>query len=187
MKTINSVEVLPNIFAVSNRQVNYYLVKVKQKYIAFDAGGSSKMSLNELDKLNIKPEDITLVFLTHTDSDHTAAISLFSHAKIYISKPEEQIIDGRVKRAFFMNNKLNCPYETLDNGETVDIDGVSINCMVTPGHTPGSTCYIVDGKYLFSGDNFGLKNGKATLFIKIFNMDGNEQEKVLLKYQGCRI
>ena len=145
MKTINSVEVLPNIFAVSNRQVNYYLVKVKQKYIAFDAGGSKKMSLNELNRLNIKPEDTTAVFLTHTDSDHTAGISLFSHAKIYISKPEEQIIDGRVKRAFFMNNKLNCPYETLDDGETVDIDGVSVKCIITPGHTKGSACYTADG------------------------------------------
>ncbi|MCL2815204.1 MAG: MBL fold metallo-hydrolase [Oscillospiraceae bacterium] len=186
MKIINSAEVLPNIFAVSNRQVNFYLVKVNRKYIAFDAGGSKKMSLKELGKLNIKPEDITDVFLTHTDSDHTAAIGLFSRAKIYISKPEKQIIDGRVKRAFFMDNKLDCPHETLDDGETVDTDGAGIKCMVTPGHTPGSACYIMDGKYLFSGDNFGLKNGKATLFIPLFNMDGSEQKKSIAKISGLQ-
>ena len=181
MKTINSFEVLPDIFAVSNRQVNFYLVKMNQKYIAFDAGSSNKTSLNELTKLNIKPEDITAVFLTHTDSDHIAGIGLFPNATIYISKPEEQIINGSIKRAFFMNNKLSCPYETLDDGESVDIDGMSIKCMVTPGHTPGSACYTADGKYLFSGDNFGLKNGKATLFIALFNMDGKEQKKSIAK------
>ena len=76
-----------------------------------------------------------------------------------------------------MDNKLRCPYETLDDGKTVEIDGVNVKCMVTPGHTIGSACYIADGKYLFSGDNFGLKNGKATQFIRIFNMDGSEHKR----------
>jgi len=106
---------------------------------------------------------------------------LFTNAKIYISNSEEQLINGRVKRAFFMNNKLNCLYETLDDGETVVIDGVNIKCMVTPGHTPGSACYIADGKYLFSGDNFGLKTGKAKLFIAFFNMDGKKQKESIVK------
>jgi len=177
MKTTKTGEVLPNIYAVSNRQVCFYIVKTKQKYIAFDAGANSDMSVGELGKLNIKPGDVAAVFLTHTDSDHVAALGLFANAKVYISKPEEQLINGSVKRAFFMDNKLHCPYETLDDGETVDIEGAKVKCMITPGHTVGSACYIMDGKYLFSGDNFGLKNGKATLFIWFFNMDGNEQKK----------
>ena len=176
MKTTNTGEVIPNIYAVSNRQVCFYIVKTNQKYIAIDAGGNSDMSVQELNKLNITPEDVAAGFLTHTDSDHVAALGLFVNAKVYISKPEEQLINGSVKRAFFMDNKLHCSYETLDDGETVDIDGVRIKCMITPGHTIGSACYIMDGKYLFSGDNFGLKNGKATLFIRFFNMDGNKQK-----------
>jgi len=186
MKTTITGEVLTNIYAVSNRQVGFYIVKANQKYIAFDAGGNSDMSLDELNRLSIKPEDVAAVFLTHTDSDHVAALSLFTNAKVYISKPEEQLINGSVKRALFMDNKLSCPYETLDDGETVDTDGVSVKCMLTPGHTIGSACYIMDGRYLFSGDSFALKKGKATLFIRIFNMDGNEQKKSIGKISKLR-
>jgi len=181
MKATKTGEVLPNIYAVSNLQVGFYVVKANQTYIAFDAGGNRNMSVNELCRLSIKPEEIAAVFLTHTDSDHVAALGLFTHAKVYLSKPEEQLISGSVKRASFMDNKLHCPYETLDDGETVDIDGISVKCMITPGHTIGSACYIVDDKYLFSGDNFSLKNGKAAPFLRIFSMDGEEQKKSIGK------
>jgi len=31
-------------------------------------------------------------------------------------------------------------------------DGVVVSVIATPGHTPGSTCYLVDGRWLLSGD-----------------------------------
>jgi glyoxylase-like metal-dependent hydrolase (beta-lactamase superfamily II) len=186
MKPIQTEEVVSNIFAISNGHVNFYLVKTKRKYIAFDAGVSKKMALRELNKLNIKSDDVAAVFLTHTDSDHVGGIELFGHAKVYISKLEEQMIDGSTKRMVLMKNKLPCAYQTLNDSETVDIDGVSVKCIITPGHTKGSACYIVDNKYLFSGDNFSLKNGKARLFIALFNMDGNEQKKSIVKISGLQ-
>jgi len=186
MKATNTGEVLPNVYAISNLQVCFYILKTNQTYIAFDAGGKSSMTVSELSRLNIRPEDVAAVFLTHTDSDHVAALGLFTQAKVYISKREEQLINGSVKRSLFMDNKLHCPYETLDDGDTIEVDSVSVKCMITPGHTIGSVCYIVDGKYLFSGDNFGIKNDKATLFIRFFNMDSNEQKKSIKKIAGLQ-
>ena len=182
MKPIKTGEVLPNVFAIATGMVNFYLVKVEQKYISFDVGASASTAIQELGKLNISPDDVAAVFLTHTDSDHTGAIGLFKQAKVYISKQEEQMIDGSTRRSVFLGfNKLHCPYKTLDNGGFVDIDGLNIKCIVTPGHTKGSACYIVDGKYLFSGDNFALKNGKAIPFTAFFNMDGKEHQKSIAK------
>ena len=37
----------------------------------------------------------------------------------------------------------------------LQLDGVSVRCVHTPGHTPGSTCYLVAGEgagWLFTGD-----------------------------------
>jgi hypothetical protein len=39
----------------------------------------------------------------------------------------------------------------------------------------------VDGKYLFSGDSFGLKDGKVKPFIWFFNMDGDEHKRSIKK------
>jgi glyoxylase-like metal-dependent hydrolase (beta-lactamase superfamily II) len=36
-------------------------------------------------------------------------------------------------------------------GDTLDVGGVRIQLLHTPGHTPGSQCFLVDGK-LVSGD-----------------------------------
>jgi len=77
MKPIKTGEVAPNVYAVSNRQVNFYLVGIDQKYIAVDAGASAGVSRRELEKLRINPEDVLSVFLTHTDSDRTGESGCF--------------------------------------------------------------------------------------------------------------
>ena len=186
MKLIGTREVLSNILAISNKQVDFYLVRLQnRKYIAFDAGASEKMTLPELGNLGIQTEDITAVFLTHTDSDHVGSIGLFKLARVYISKSEKQMVDGSTKRSAFLGYcKLDCPYETLDDGEAVDIDGTNVKCLLTPGHTKGSACFIVDDRYLFSGDSFSLKKGKVKPFIAFFNMDGKEQRKSIRKIAG---
>jgi len=36
--------------------------------------------------------------------------------------------------------------------------GPEVQVLATPGHTPGSVCYLVDGKYLISGDTVFIKS-----------------------------
>ncbi len=40
---------------------------------------------------------------------------------------------------------------TMSDGEEIAVGGGAIRAMHTPGHTPGSTCYLA-GRILFSGD-----------------------------------
>jgi hydroxyacylglutathione hydrolase len=40
----------------------------------------------------------------------------------------------------------------VDSGDLVKVGGVEIRFIHTPGHTPGSQCFLVDGKSLVSGD-----------------------------------
>ncbi len=43
--------------------------------------------------------------------------------------------------------------------------------IITPGHTPGSMCYLINNKYLFTGDALSIKAGKIDKFNEFFNMD----------------
>lgn len=44
-------------------------------------------------------------------------------------------------------------YTAVQDRQLYNLDqGPSIQAIHTPGHTPGSTCYLIDGRYLISGD-----------------------------------
>lgn len=60
-------------------------------------------------------------------------------------------------------------YEPVEDGETVEIGNVKIEAFYSPGHTIGSTSFIVDGEYLLTGDILFIESigrpdlaGKAT-------------------------
>ena len=182
MNPLDSQELMTDIFAIKNSFVNLYLIKTGDKYIAFDAGADEKATKTALDNLGIDENNVAAVFLTHTDNDHTAAVSLFSSAVIYMSESNRSFIgvnEGRTRSKTFLDIKRE--YEILTDDETITVDGVQIQCIFTPGHTPGSACYIVNGRYLFAGDNLNLDNGKAVLFTNVFNMDDETQKQSLHK------
>ena len=49
----------------------------------------------------------------------------------------------------------------LKDGDVLDIDGIRVECFLVPGHTWGHMVYLVDDKYLFTGDTiwFGADGG----------------------------
>lgn len=183
MNACDTKEIIPGIYAVKDSNfVNMYLVKNGSNFVAIDAGINLKIVKQEMDKLKIAPEKVTAVLLTHTDSDHVSAVKLFKNAKVYISSDEEQMINGKTARAaFFMKNKLDSAHEIIKDNQIIDISGLKVKGILTPGHTPGSMSYIINNKYLFTGDTLSLKNQKAELFNKFFNMDSAAEEKSIGK------
>ncbi len=52
----------------------------------------------------------------------------------------------------------------LGDNEELTFDGVKIKCILTPGHTNGGACYLVNGSALFSGDTLFLRSiGRSDL------------------------
>lgn len=172
------------IYAIDNKFVNLFIIHGKDKYIAIDAGNDSKLVEKELKKLSISLENISAVFLTHTHNDHTAAIKLFKNAKIYLSKDEEQMITGKNFNAIISKNKFDRSYNLLDDNQILEVSGIKIECISTPGHTPGSMSYIINNKYLFTGDTLSLKNGSVDIFNKFFNMDSVTEKKSITRLKN---
>lgn len=172
MTAVETGEIVQNVFAVKDAFLNFYLVKNGEHYIALDAGNDAKDIRKELIKLNIELGKIDAILLTHTDSDHVAGISLFKNAIIYISKQEEQLLNGKKSRFFIFGNKINSEkYRLIEDQQTMNIDGIKIQGFLTPGHTPGSMCYLVNDSLLFTGDALRLNQGKIEPFYTFFNMD----------------
>jgi len=95
-------------------------------------------------KLNIKA-----VLMTHTHYDHSQAVSKIvnsTNAIVYVHKTEiSEIKNLGVEKI-----------KTIGEGDSIDVGKIKIKVLHTPGHTPGSVCYLVKNK-LITGD---------TLFIE---------------------
>ena len=172
MHVTETKEVVHNVFAIKDSFVNMFLVKDSDNYVAVDAGEDIKVVRAELVKLNIDSSKVVAVFLTHGDGDHTAALPLFKNAKVYLSSQEEQMINGKTAKMLFFHNKIATKsYILLDDQQTLVLGNISVKGIATPGHTPGSMSYVINNKYLFVGDAFGLKEGKIDKPNKFFSMD----------------
>ncbi len=172
MSPTETGQITDSVYAIKDSFVNIYIIKSGNGYIAIDGGNTIEGIKEGLIKLNISPDNVVAILLTHTDEDHVNAISLFPKALIYISKQEEQMVTGKKSRfLFFKNSKLDRPYNVLDDNQVINLLNLNIKGILVSGHTPGSMCYLINDKYLFTGDALSLKAGKVSGFNEFFNMD----------------
>jgi glyoxylase-like metal-dependent hydrolase (beta-lactamase superfamily II) len=172
-----------HVYAVKDSDVNMFIYTDGESTLAIDAGNGETSMRKELQKLPFSPESVTHLFLTHTDRDHVGGLACFPNARIYLSRDEEQMIDGTTGRFFgFMRNRpIERLYTLLADGEVVTVGSIAVRAIATPGHTPGSMSYLVDGRVLFTGDTLALRGGRVQPFIRLLNMDTAIQRKSIRK------
>ena len=113
MHIIETKKIINNIYSINDSFVNLFLIQDGNQYIAVDAGNNIEKVTGELKKLNINPDKIIAVMLTHTDRDHVAALKLFKNAKVYFSAQEVQMINGKKSKFLFFGNKIDSKEYTL--------------------------------------------------------------------------
>jgi hydroxyacylglutathione hydrolase len=177
MTPVETSQITNDIYAVKDGIVNMYLIKDGNEYIAIDAGQKKRVIKDEFQKLGIDPDQVRAVILTHSDFDHVGAISLFKDAQVYLPKDEEQVINGETGRFLFFGNKLDVKSYKLLDDDVIWIGSIKILPIPTPGHTPGSTCYVVNDKYLFTGDALKLQGGNVDLFPKFINKNARRAKR----------
>lgn len=136
-----------NVFVVKTLISNFFIYCDRNTNICFDAGFMPFIINRELKKININPDSISSVFLTHTDFRYIGGIKLFRNARIHLSrdissKKSEKLIS-------YLNRYKNTSYRKLKDGEVTNIGRVKIKSFVIPDHDPGSMSYIVNDRVLF--------------------------------------
>lgn len=79
------------------------LIEVGKTKLLFDTGDNGNILLSNMAKLNINPEDIDLIFLSHFHHDHTGGLSEFlkkkSNVKIYYPKSFPNQLVEEIKKS----------------------------------------------------------------------------------------
>lgn len=164
---------------------DFFVLKAGGGLILFDTAMNSGRAAARMAELGLDPLKVAAVFLTHSDREHAGALRIFPNARVYVGEGEVPLLEGRRMRAPFLRNSLEAPYRTVSDGDRISFGGVEVRCIAVPGHTPGSTAYLVDGTRLFPGDALAFRGGKAVKSAGLFvDMDGKEYDASVAKLAG---
>lgn len=183
MTPLETGRIGPNLDAAKTGIVNFFIYHAGDTLVCFDAGLDTAQSRKALSDLRISPEKVAYVFLTHSDGDHVNGLPLFSNAKVFLPFLEEQMINGTTQRMFFFRKRNNSlpvkNYTLIKDPEIVKIGSTRIKAINTPGHTPGSTSYLINDSILVVGDIANIKEGQLTVPLQPFNNDTELAKKSL--------
>jgi len=139
--------------------------------VLVDAPGEAKKILKRLEDTNPK-----YILITHTHMDHLGALSeLRSKLKIPVAAHPLET-----------RNLPSPPELLLNDGDMVSFGNIELKVLHTPGHTPGSLCFLI-GQYLIAGDTIfphgpgktgspaALKQSIESITSKIFVLPDDTQ------------
>ncbi len=187
------------------KAVNSYVFKTPERNLIIDTGMNRRecleammAGLNELD-IDLNNTDL---FITHMHSDHSGLISKLASpsSTVYCSKLDGDIINStgdwregfiyaqrngfpsdedaiRLHPGFKYGNHEQVHFTTVSEGYHVTIADYDLECIWTPGHTPGHMClYDAKKKLLLSGDHI---LGRITPNISSWSEDENPLDQFL--------
>jgi glyoxylase-like metal-dependent hydrolase (beta-lactamase superfamily II) len=169
------VQILDLNFLGLQGAIAVYLIPHKAGAILVDCGPGSTVStlVNAIQANGYQLKDITDIFLTHIHLDHAGAAGWFSRQGVQIHvhpvgaphmiNPDKLL--GSARRIYgesmeaLWGTFLSVPEEkiTVDqDGAEVEIGGVPVKVIDTPGHAYHHNAYIIDN-VCYSGDVGGVR------------------------------
>lgn len=136
----------------------------------------------QLKKLNLAPEDINYVGISHGHFDHTGNVNLFQNAQLVIQKAEYDFYANQAQaRAFhmepklidfFLNGKGKEQVRKLEGDTDIFGDG-SVIAVSLPGHTPGHMALRIElpetGTIFLAGDQWHFSENHKNNGVPDFN------------------
>ena len=102
--------------------------------------------------------ELRAALVTHTHQDHVGG-HLFgfdipgvtellerARVKVYVHRAERELLRG-----------MGSDLMPVDGGDTLPVGRRALTFLHTPGHTPGSQCFLIDGR-LISGDTLFIQS-----------------------------
>ena len=101
--------------------------------------------------------DVKAILITHAHFDHIASAQTLKRvlkAKIYLHKADLKLLPlSRIVAATYGIEWTDPEIDiSLSNDEVLELDDLIIKVLHTPGHTPGSVCFLINDSMLFTGD-----------------------------------
>ncbi|MCQ2107243.1 MAG: MBL fold metallo-hydrolase [Fibrobacter sp.] len=132
--------------------VSTFLMKADGEYVLFDAGlgDFGGQMANHLKELNVNPDDIKLIYLTHLHVDHISGLvkktetgfeKVFKNATVYVGQVEKDAWFNDIEKNDLQKAILGVYSDKLKLFAFGDILPHEVEAIDAIGHTPGHTVF----------------------------------------------
>jgi hydroxyacylglutathione hydrolase len=159
-------------FPVGPLQCNCSIVvdESAREAVVIDPGDEPERILEALQEAGVRP---VALLHTHAHLDHitgTSQVAEETGAPIRLHPADRPLYEALPEQAAFFGLTARPPRPLdapLSDGEVIPFGRFALRAIHTPGHTPGSTCFVLEGDepLLFSGDTlFRRSIGRTDLW-----------------------
>ena len=152
---VEPMKIVGPIHFVGTRGLAAYLITTPDGHILLNGAMPRSAPLIEesIRKLGFDPEDIEILLAGHAHVDHVGTHAYFerlSGAEVMMMGAEEQLLESGGEQDFHYAHLEPFRFEpvsvdhVLQDGETIELGGVRMTALLTPGHTQGSTTWVMD-------------------------------------------
>ncbi|WP_426349233.1 MBL fold metallo-hydrolase [Alloiococcus sp. CFN-8] len=129
---------------------NCYLIynEITMDALVLDPGGDEDFIIKNIDRLNL---NVKAILLTHGHMDHVGALKAIADRYKVMTYINKKDIEYMKKGSPVFGKFLDIVVTFVEDNEVINIAGFQVQCIWTPGHTPGGMCFLIEDS-LFAGD-----------------------------------
>lgn len=175
-------------------QTNCYFISEEETKdcVIVDPGYGAKELLSYIEKKGLH---VKAILLTHGHFDHILAVDSLKEAlkvPVYAADAEREVLlDADKNLSVQMGAGVTLEADQwLKDGETLELLGQEVRCILTPGHTCGGMCYYFPkAGILFSGDTLFQESVGRTDFPtgSMSTLIRSVREKLLVLPKAVRV
>jgi glyoxylase-like metal-dependent hydrolase (beta-lactamase superfamily II) len=195
------IKIVPGVYLLGGLSLSAaYVIETSEGLVLVDSGLQSDAGplKSEMAELGLDWKRVRAILLTHSHADHVGGAESFrtaTGAKVYAGEGDTPILRAGEPREAFLsifNMPNDVPHPTtidvaLKGGETLIFGDVRVQCIAAPGHTPGTTCYLLERKSLralFAGDAIMMLAGDESPRIQLRKPLGTYSAYLPPRYRG---
>ncbi len=141
---------------VGAMQANCYILanSANSQAIIIDPGDQVRKIRQVLDKHKLRP---AFIINTHGHYDHIGCDDKFG-LPVHIHKDDIPLLKDpqlNLSGLFYLNYKVKSEIKPLEEGSVIELDGMKLKVLHTPGHTSGGISLLLqnpNNKIIFTGD-----------------------------------
>ena len=160
--------VIGNLYAVGTYDLAVFLITSKDGHILINTGveDSTAMIRQNIESVGFRLEDVKILLATQAHWDHTAAraeIKDLTGAEMWATAEDAPVLeDGGFSDPHFGGRESFRPVSVdriIADGDVIELGATRLTVMETPGHTAGSSSYLME-----------IREGNRTYDVGVINM-----------------